>query len=201
MYSQNKEEQIILDYFDGKIGSFLDIGAYDGRTFSNTHQLALNGWKGVCVEASAGPFKAMTDLYRDNKNIELVNACIIPDIKDPRFMVSFYDSCGDAISSVDPLQVEKWKQSTFRKVYMMPILITQITRLFGKQFELVNIDIEGDNVDLALGMDFELVDMLVIEHNSDFARCQQIAEVWGFEEVHRNGENIILGRKREKTTE
>ena len=37
MYSQNQEEQIILDYFnDVKVGHVLDIGANDGKTFSNS---------------------------------------------------------------------------------------------------------------------------------------------------------------------
>jgi FkbM family methyltransferase len=190
MFSQNDEEKVILDYFDGEIGTFLDIGAYDGKTFSNTHQLALNGWSGVCVEASAGPFKSLTDLYKDNDKIELVNACIIPDTQDPRFLVPFYDAGGDAISSTDELHKAKWSQSSFHKVYMMPIFINQIERLFGRAFDFINIDIEGANIELALGMDFQACKLLCIEHDGDFPRIDQIREVWGFEEIHRNGERM-----------
>jgi len=54
MFSQNDEEKHIVRFFRDKIdkGSFLDIGAYNGKAFSNTHRLALNGWSGVCLEPS-----------------------------------------------------------------------------------------------------------------------------------------------------
>ena len=36
MYSQRDEELHILGYFGDKVGRFIDIGAYDGKSFSNT---------------------------------------------------------------------------------------------------------------------------------------------------------------------
>ena len=53
MYSQNNEEEIILNFFKEKKGIFLDLGAYDGIGLSNTRALAEKGWKGVCVEQTA----------------------------------------------------------------------------------------------------------------------------------------------------
>ena len=41
MYSQNNEEQIILEYFKDFKGNLLDIGANDGVTLSNTRKLAI----------------------------------------------------------------------------------------------------------------------------------------------------------------
>jgi FkbM family methyltransferase len=198
MFSQNKEEQVILDYFDGKIGKFLDIGAYDGKTFSNTHQLALDGWSGVCVEPSAGPFKALTDLYRDNDKIELVNCAMIDDYADPRFMIAFHDSGGDAISSCNELHVQKWGSEKFRKTWVMPITLFQVERMFGNRYDFINIDVEGKNVDLLEGFKdmLESVSLICIEHDSEFARIDKIREVYGLEEIHRNGENVIFGRKK-----
>ena len=51
-YSQLGEQDIILNYFNGKQGTFLDIGANDGKTFSNSYALSLLGWKGVCVDVA-----------------------------------------------------------------------------------------------------------------------------------------------------
>ena len=39
MYSQNQEEEVIVSYFGNKIGNLIDIGAYDGITFSNSRKL------------------------------------------------------------------------------------------------------------------------------------------------------------------
>jgi hypothetical protein len=55
MFSQNNEEQVILNYFRDQAPAslhFLDIGANDGLNFSNIRQLALNGWNGACLEPS-----------------------------------------------------------------------------------------------------------------------------------------------------
>ena len=39
MYSQNQEEKYILKHFKDKQGTFLDLGAYDGKELSNTRAL------------------------------------------------------------------------------------------------------------------------------------------------------------------
>ena len=60
-YSQNLEEEKILEYFGDYVGSFLDIGCNDCRTFSNTHALALRGWAGVVIDASPKAVVAIDD--------------------------------------------------------------------------------------------------------------------------------------------
>jgi len=90
MYSQNKEEQIILDYFDklskgatpprwiidGTKPTFLDLGSNDGQTFSNTRALVERGWRGVCVEPSPTAFAKLKELYKDSKDVYSYNFAI-----------------------------------------------------------------------------------------------------------------------------
>ena len=71
MFSQRDEEQVILDHFGDRVGTFLDVGAYDGITFSNTHALALKGWSGVCVEASPSCFVKLMKILRTHFAIPL----------------------------------------------------------------------------------------------------------------------------------
>lgn len=49
-YSQNDEEEFILNFFGQHIGRFLDIGAFNGIDMSNTRRLLERGWNGVLVE-------------------------------------------------------------------------------------------------------------------------------------------------------
>ena len=44
MYSQNEEEKYILEAIGEQVGIFLDIGAYDGETRSNTLALVEREW-------------------------------------------------------------------------------------------------------------------------------------------------------------
>lgn len=50
MYSQNQEEKYILNHFKDKQGTFLDLGAYNGKELSNSRALVELGWAGCCVE-------------------------------------------------------------------------------------------------------------------------------------------------------
>mgnify|MGYP000961084393 CR=1 FL=1 len=68
MYSQNNEEEVILKYLGDSTGTFLDIGAFDGITFSNTYELVKRGWKGVMVEASPRTFIKLQENVKDFKN-------------------------------------------------------------------------------------------------------------------------------------
>jgi hypothetical protein len=118
MFSQNSEESHILNHFsDNHTGRFLDIGTFDGRTFSNTHALALTGWSGVCVEPSPLPFSAAMTLYRDRPDIKLVNAAM--SYKETG-LVEFADSNGDAISTTSASHEERWKKIvTFQHIYVI----------------------------------------------------------------------------------
>lgn len=72
--SQLGQDKIVDDYFHGKRGGvFVDIGAYDGVTFSNTLMLERDrGWRGICIEP-------LPDIYaqlRKNRRCICVQACM-----------------------------------------------------------------------------------------------------------------------------
>ena len=72
--SQLGQDKIVDDYLHGKRqGVFVDIGAYDGLTFSNTLMLERDrNWTGICIEP-------LTDIFaelRTNRSCICVQACI-----------------------------------------------------------------------------------------------------------------------------
>ena len=68
-YSQYGEDRLILDFFNGKKGNLLDIGANDGRTISNSLLFIEHGWAGVLVEASPIAFEKLKKEHESNDNI------------------------------------------------------------------------------------------------------------------------------------
>ena len=104
MYSQNDEEQIILDYFKTNSGKrLLDIGAYDGKSLSNSLALIEMGWTGVLIEASPTNFTKIIREYPHLDKIDAVCAAIGTSSK----LVKFHDS-GEMVSTTDPAHLEKW---------------------------------------------------------------------------------------------
>jgi FkbM family methyltransferase len=49
-FSQYAEDRFVLDYFNGRPGFYIDVGANHPFRISNTYLLYLNGWSGITVE-------------------------------------------------------------------------------------------------------------------------------------------------------
>jgi FkbM family methyltransferase len=197
MYSQNNEESVILSVLgDLPVGRFLDIGAYDGKTFSNTLALAEKGWTGVCVEPSPGPFNALLALHGKRDGIKLVNAAVaaVPGL------MPFYDSGGDAVSTLDTEHVKKWTAgygSAFSTFYTNAITMPMLFETFGLDYQFINLDVESANLVLFSLIPLEKLPQLkliCVEHDGHYDEMERGASLFGFTRIAFNGENIILAR-------
>jgi FkbM family methyltransferase len=172
-YSQNGIEQdVIINYiehFNLKSGRLLDIGAYDGETFSNVRAVMLryNEWKGVFVEASSYCFSKVVDMYKmEPRRAELINIAIVleEDLNNGNTLIPFHDSPMSACSSLDSSFTERGVTHHLspsqmvntdgdivdpRKVYVGKVGMKEILEKFGP-FDIINIDIEGFSSKLAL---------------------------------------------------
>lgn len=134
-----------MEYFGGHVGRFLDIGANDGYTFSNTGQLAERGWSGVCVEPSPRAIPNLVE-YHAIHPVDVVHAAL--GLHDG--LIEFWD-CQDALmSSADPRQAARFRHLEFRKIYACSITWPRLLSLFEGPYQFVNIDVEGLNADVAL---------------------------------------------------
>jgi FkbM family methyltransferase len=67
-YSQFKQDQFIYEnFFQGKSnGYFVDIGAHDGITFSNSKFFEELGWGGICIEPNPKVFELLLNNRKCN---------------------------------------------------------------------------------------------------------------------------------------
>ena len=198
MYSQGREEEIIMSQFnDGhKIGHFLDIGAYDGKTFSNTLRLVERGWSGVCIEPSPTVFPALLKLHAGNPKVTLINSAVCAE---PGF-ITFYDSGGDAISTTHEPHRDKWERGYTVKYAKMLVYAINYTALFsqvGYEFDFVNLDVEGLSADMLMRLPLNLLTRcrcLCVEHDGRMEEIAMHAAKYGYGYVWHSAENIILSR-------
>ena len=190
-YSQYGEQRVILDYFKGKVGTFLDIGANDGITFSNTYALAAIGWRGVLVEPSPRAIHALAQTHGWNGNMRIF-AAAITTTDGP---ITLHEGSDTLLSSLDADQGKVWKAHTFAPITVEGITFaTLLERTKRSAFDFVNIDAEGHDLDILRQMDLDalVVQMLCIEHGG---RQEEIrAYCKGFREVLHNGVNLIMAR-------
>jgi FkbM family methyltransferase len=198
MYSQNNEEAIILEALNGgePAGRLLDIGAYDGKTFSNTLRLFELGWSGVCIEPSPSVFLGCMTLHAENPRVELINAAITVG----GGLSDFYDSGGDAVSSVSEAHKVRWEVGSrvrFKKYTINTMSVAQLFTRVGYDFQFVNLDVEGLNLELFRALPFDLMAtlrVLCVEHDGHAHEMMQRMAGLGFRLVGHNGENLIFTR-------
>ncbi len=201
MYSQRDEETYILRFFrNAPQGRFLDIGAYDGHTFSNTKALADKGWGGVCVEAAPTVFTGLLETYKGRSDIQLVCAAVTTDGNS---LTPFHLSY-DAVSTTVEAHRDLWAA---QDVAFFPILMATVSAenlvwaAPARPYEFVNIDTEGTSVDiftellgLTAGRPARMMEtqLWCVEHDMQWPRIGALCHQYGLEQVHQTAENVLL---------
>jgi len=193
--SQYGEDEFILSFFGDQKGKFLDVGAYDGHTFSNTGQLAEQGWSGVCVEPSPSVFPYLMDYHQDH-DVRCVNAALMLG----GTWTSLWDAKGDALSSVDGRHVEKFAASgyPFCQCWIHGVTWDELLNGFPGPYGFLNIDVEGINADLALACPLDKIGARLVCLEDDLAeqRDTVIARFrsFGYAEPKKIGGNLLFAK-------
>lgn len=201
MFSQNQEEQWIIDYFGDEVGTLLDLGANDGETLSNSRAAILRGWSGVLVEASPTAFSRLRSLYGYQENVELHNVAVCarsgkmilhesgPHLKE-----------GDVglLSTLVVAERDKWAPTThFTPAWVECVTVMDLLkRSRFASFDLITMDIEGMDETALVQMDLTSmgVRMLIIENNVDMDFVKHLCYVQGLKPYVMNQENTAFVR-------
>lgn len=195
MYSQNKEEEIILNHFKNFKGTFLDLGAYDGVDLSNTRALTELGWSGICIEPNPVIFERLChNLKAFNKVIEYKfalgteNKTVTMQMND-----SYY-------STVKQSEVDRWRGSFKFESAEVQMLDFKSFLEFSKYktFDFISIDCEGLDYEILeqINLDEVKCKMICVETNSkDINKyINYISKFAGFNVIDINAENLIMSR-------
>lgn len=201
MYSQNKEQEVIVNYFKDFKGTFLSIGENDGQTLSNTRGLAELGWCGVMVEPSPKAFHKLKQLYDIEKKgcFYLYNFAI----GTHNGVMKFFDSGthlnqGDVglLSTADESELKRFPGTQYDEIEVKVFrLKTALNRFTIKKFDFVSIDAEGFDLEILKQMDLSDVKCLCIEWNSNQNLKFEYDKIMiGFKLLYTSGENLIYVR-------
>jgi FkbM family methyltransferase len=201
-YSQNNEQDHILNYFGDQIGTALDLGANDSVTFSNSRALILKGWNGVLVDASAEACNRARFHNQNRPDVEVHNVAIA----DRDGWVTLHESgphatAGDTalLSSIIEAETVKWKPTTEFTTRTVPCLTiaSLLARSKFKAFEFVTIDVEGMDLVALEALDLTALgtSMVIVEVNErDPLPYIDHCAKHGLTLLTRNAENLILVR-------
>lgn len=209
-YSQYGEDVAAMNYFKGKKGTFLDLGANDGITISNTYLFYLNGWKGVLVEGSPFVFDKLKKNFENSDSIQCLNICL----SEREGFYDFYHNVNhdvnpnidknnmDILSTIDEKSFEKsktWGTFEKHKVFCHTFDVVMENSKY-KTFDLISIDIEGLDYKVLKQIDLNKTktNCVIIEHNNDEEEKNKILDYCSSFGINKillyNKTNIILTR-------
>lgn len=194
-YSQNDEQEFILKFFDGFVGNLLEIGAFDGITFSNTRALLELGWEGLLVEPDPRNVAKLIE------NCASLNVTILP--------VAAGEKPTWGRLAMDATQDRGWS-STITERCLPGVLKPLTTKLrvpvfdiseliYTQEFEFISIDAEGMDFDILRAMPYDAMmgcRLLCVEpHNLEEREAMRTwLHNWDFKTVHETPENLLVAR-------
>jgi FkbM family methyltransferase len=198
-YSQNDEQAAILNYFKGFKGTFCDIGANDGVTFSNTYALHLNGWTGAYIEPSPMAYERLflredkAECYKTPVALGKSNGRLV--LQESGELVGTGDVA--LVSTVNLPEMDRFRSVVKYNPVMVPV-ITWTKFLESspyKTFDFISMDIEGSELEVLPQMDLSEVKLFCIEWNGK-PELKAAYEPYfeGFKLIHTTGENLIYAR-------
>ena len=192
MYSQNREEEIILRVVAKREpGYVLDVGAHDGRTNSNSLALIERGWKAILVEPSPFAFAKLLDLHGQNPRVTLVNATVGTE----RRCVKFYECQGDQYSTTREDMAKLWETRgiKYRSYWVSQITVSELINEIGCGADILSIDCEGVSFDILTSIPSAWSpSVIVVEHDSRAIEITGWAAAKGYEVIGLNAENLLL---------
>jgi FkbM family methyltransferase len=154
-YSQEGEDLIIARMFSKADGFYVDVGAHHPIRFSNTYLLYRRGWRGINIDAAPGSMNEFRRLRPDDINLE----CLISDNAEAR---RFYLFNEPALNTGEPaLAKERDEQQSQYNVIgttiLKPRTLASILKEHlppGRRIDLLNVDVEGLDLDVLRSNDW-----------------------------------------------
>jgi len=168
-YSQFQQDEFIYKkYFQNKKnGFFIDIGAYDGETDSNSLFFENIGWNGVCIEPNPEMFEKLQKIRKC--------ICFPYAISDKEETLQFFQIKEGGPSTLSGL-VEEYTQEAIARINNYNIDDFNYIDIECKTFNsLINnfninylsLDTEGNELKILQSIDFNVynIEVITVENN------------------------------------
>jgi FkbM family methyltransferase len=170
-YSQFQQDKFIYEnYFkDKQNGFFVDIGAYDGESTSNSLFFENIGWEGICIEPNPIMFEKLQKIRKCQ--------CLPYAIADKEGTFPFFQ-IKEGPSTLSGL-VEEFSQDAIKRInsynlednqnfdYINVECKTFDSIVKRKDIDFLSLDTEGNELKILKSIDFDKynIDVITVENN------------------------------------
>ena len=196
-YSQLNQDLKVIKFYTGKKnGFFIDIGAHDGISLSNTYLLEKNyDWKGICIEPNPHVFKKLCINRPNTTNIDK----LIYQKDNLNVIFSSIEGYHEMLSGIkknighhaNTVRLNKNKKELSMTTISMKTLLKKYKNIVPKFIDYMSLDTEGSELEILKGFDFGKykIGIIDVEHNYEEPRRTDIKkylESFGYIRLHKN---------------
>lgn len=173
-FSQNGQDKYLNEqiFHNKRNGVFIDIGAHDGISFSNSYYFEKElGWTGICIEPMAEIFK---ELVRNRKAICLQTCISNYDGKGQFLKINGYSEMLSGLKkNYDPrhlVRIERELNYYGGSKELIEVNVSTLKTILHtyniKKIDFVSIDTEGSELDILKSINLEEIeiDIIVVEN-------------------------------------
>ena len=160
-HSQYGQDRVVREELLGDLrgGVFVDIGAHDGVSFSNTAFFERElGWRGLCVEPIPDVFAEL----QKNRTATCVRACVAgtPGTREFLRVTGYAEMLSGMTDAYDARHLERIKEEVAREGGSMETIAVPCVRLDAllrehgiEKVDLLSIDVEGAELEVLSSFD------------------------------------------------
>lgn len=202
-YSQVGQDKYVYEHFfkNRKDGVFVEIGAYDGITGSNTAFFERElGWKGICVE----PIPEVFEKLKQTRTCTCVQAAVAPQAGKASFLhiPDYAEQLSGIIDVYHPLhkQVIDRVAEGRKQPVVIDVECVTFNDLMAKNnishINFLSVDTEGGEYEILKSIDWNKVaiDVITVEDNYNDTRIRPYLESKGFHVSKRLEIDLIFVR-------
>lgn len=165
--------EIYEHFFTEPVGRFVEVGAYNGISWSNTYCLAKLGWSGLLIEPIPSFVDEIKENYANFKDVKIHCGCASNYTGQAKIHI------GGPLSSitkgaVDTYNKISWFKGVLRDNFFINAPVNTLDNILtqygvGPFFDLLVIDVEGEELNVLKGFDIYSYrpKMVIIEMHED----------------------------------
>ncbi len=151
-YSMNGEDLFIDNFFKNKRGLYVDVGAYHPLELSNTYLLHKRKWEGINIDINSLSIEYFNFLRPNDINLNLGVA------KKNSTRIIYFQKNKSPLNTLNLSHAKKIFSNKFKKKKIKTKTLTSIldkTKYKRKEIDFLNIDTEGNDLDVLRGLNFK----------------------------------------------
>ena len=190
-YGATGEDVLINKIFKNKIdGYYVDVGALHPINGSLTYNLSKKGWKGLNIDLLRENIILFNFFRKKDKNINLAIS------KNKGVINAYIFERGSGVNTTNKTWADKWKKRIRKNYSIIKIKKNSLNNVISmhkinRKFELLNIDVEGHEMEVLKGINFKIIRPKIISIEIHVEKTEQIFKTQIYKLLKKNNYELI----------